>query len=268
MKRIREKLSKTRGASLIFALMVLLLCAFAGAAALTAAASNAGRYTHAEQDQQKYLSVASAMNLLCDKLEGPKLVFTLQRIETCDWSYNEGQLMEGKPEYDFSDIQMVWEGEEDFIKDFLPQEQLETSCKNLFINEFIPSDWQYNKDESNSFSTQSDDVSGTEVKSLIIKGESESELLDKNIEVVQAKISMDPDTNGISIVIGLVGEDAEKLIYETKMLLPMVTSSNSVSETRTTGNGNKGITTITTTLTVTVEWPSDGVITWRTWEGQ
>lgn len=66
----------TRGAALMIALLVFLIAALSGTIALTMAASNAGRYTHEKDDQQAYLSVISAGNLILDRLEGLTIVYT------------------------------------------------------------------------------------------------------------------------------------------------------------------------------------------------
>lgn len=63
-----RKLKSRRGMSIIMGLLLLLVCATVGAAALTSAASNAGRHTHMRQDQQRYLAVSSAAQLVRDKL--------------------------------------------------------------------------------------------------------------------------------------------------------------------------------------------------------
>lgn len=67
---VRNKLESRRGASIVIALLVLLICVTAGAAALTAAGANAGRYTHMRADQQRYLAVASAARLVRSELCG------------------------------------------------------------------------------------------------------------------------------------------------------------------------------------------------------
>lgn len=59
-----------RGASLVLALLIFLLCALAGASALIMAVANAGRYSHMEDDQQPYYSVTSAAMLMIDLLDG------------------------------------------------------------------------------------------------------------------------------------------------------------------------------------------------------
>lgn len=63
-----RKLKSSRGMSILMGLLLLLVCATAGAAALTSAASNAGRYTHMRRDQQRYLAVSSAARLVRDQL--------------------------------------------------------------------------------------------------------------------------------------------------------------------------------------------------------
>ena len=71
MKTLFEKIRNSRGASMLIALLVFFLAIFSGTVALTMASSNAGRYTHEREDQQAYLSVASAAKLILGKLENP-----------------------------------------------------------------------------------------------------------------------------------------------------------------------------------------------------
>lgn len=66
-----------RGASLMIALIIFLLCALAGASAFIMSASNAGRYSHT--DEQKYYSVSSAALMLVDMADD--LTYTSQTIE-------------------------------------------------------------------------------------------------------------------------------------------------------------------------------------------
>lgn len=68
MKRMRKKLNDPTGASILFAILVFMLCILAGTAAVTAASANSGRYSHQRADQQRYLSVASAVRLLTGEL--------------------------------------------------------------------------------------------------------------------------------------------------------------------------------------------------------
>lgn len=68
MGAIRNKLRSERGASILLALLFFLLCAMVGASVLMAAASNAGKSRSNREEQQKYLTLSSAMQLVCDEL--------------------------------------------------------------------------------------------------------------------------------------------------------------------------------------------------------
>lgn len=87
MHTTAKKLKSQRGASLIFALLVFMLCAFAGSAALVSASANAGRYARLEQDQQQYLSASSAATLLRDELHGQEIKVELTLRHTYTWWY-------------------------------------------------------------------------------------------------------------------------------------------------------------------------------------
>ena len=79
---LARKLKSNRGMSIVMGLLLLLVCITAGTAALTAAASNAGRYTHLRQDQQRYLTVASAARLVRDELCAGKYTAEATLTET------------------------------------------------------------------------------------------------------------------------------------------------------------------------------------------
>lgn len=68
-RKVRQKLNSKRGVSLVLALFLLLLCAFAGSAALTSASANTGRYTDHKTYQQQYLSASSAAKLILGSLK-------------------------------------------------------------------------------------------------------------------------------------------------------------------------------------------------------
>ncbi len=69
MKKLKQKLNSKRGVSIVMALLLALICLFAGAAALTAASANIGRYTYLRKEQQEYLSISSAARLLKTQFE-------------------------------------------------------------------------------------------------------------------------------------------------------------------------------------------------------
>lgn len=69
MKRLRKKLGSERGASILLALLMLLVCMMVGASVLAAAASNAGKVKSNQTEQQKYLTLSSAVQLVADELK-------------------------------------------------------------------------------------------------------------------------------------------------------------------------------------------------------
>lgn len=66
---LRKKLKSRRGASILLALALLLLCMMVTASLLTAAVSNAGKVRSNKEEQQKYLTLSSALRLVCGELE-------------------------------------------------------------------------------------------------------------------------------------------------------------------------------------------------------
>ncbi len=69
MKRVKEKLKSRRGASILLALLFLLVCVLVAMSVLMAAASNAGKIRSNREEQQKYFTLSSALNLIVDELE-------------------------------------------------------------------------------------------------------------------------------------------------------------------------------------------------------
>lgn len=68
MKRLREKWNSQGGASILLALLFLLVCMTAAASVLTAAASNAGKLRSNYGEQQKYLALSSALRLAAGQI--------------------------------------------------------------------------------------------------------------------------------------------------------------------------------------------------------
>lgn len=69
MNLITQKLNSKRGASLIIALLFMLICMTVGAVVLTAATANAGRSARIQAQQKDYLAVQSAARLLRDDIQ-------------------------------------------------------------------------------------------------------------------------------------------------------------------------------------------------------
>ena len=91
MKHIYEKLKSSCGASMIFALLIFVMCVLAGTVALSAASANVGRYTHLVQEQRQYFSVASALELLQsqldDRVETNPIKVAVKYVEEEKWWY-------------------------------------------------------------------------------------------------------------------------------------------------------------------------------------
>ncbi len=88
MKGFIKKLSGKKGASMILALLIVLISTFAGAGVITMAATNMGRYAHDTDDQQAYYSVTSAAILIRDTFA--KAQYTSQNAEykyESKWEY-------------------------------------------------------------------------------------------------------------------------------------------------------------------------------------
>ena len=67
-RAIFHKLRSQRGASLLLALLFLLLCSMVAASILMAAAANAGKYRSNLEEHQTYLALSSAITTLCYEL--------------------------------------------------------------------------------------------------------------------------------------------------------------------------------------------------------
>lgn len=68
MERLGKKLRSERGASLLLALLMLLVCMMVGSSVLAAAASNAGKARSNRTEQQRYLNLTSAIQLVADEI--------------------------------------------------------------------------------------------------------------------------------------------------------------------------------------------------------
>lgn len=83
MKRLREKLQSQSGTSILLALLMFLVCALVASSVLAAAASNAGRIRSGQVEHQKYLTLSSAIRLICDEVERAEYIGKYQVYE---WS--------------------------------------------------------------------------------------------------------------------------------------------------------------------------------------
>lgn len=77
MKRISEKLNHRGGASLVIALVVVLVAVFVGGSVLAAATVNGGRLANRRNREQSYLSQRSAAALLSEELNQSVLTLSI-----------------------------------------------------------------------------------------------------------------------------------------------------------------------------------------------
>ncbi len=69
MKKLTQKLHSQRGASILLALLFLLVCMMVAASVLMAAVSNAGKIRSNYEEQQRYLALSSALRLVAGEIE-------------------------------------------------------------------------------------------------------------------------------------------------------------------------------------------------------
>ncbi len=69
MKKVIQKLQSQRGASILLALLFLLVCMMVAASVLMAAVSNAGKIRSNYEEQQRYLALSSALRLVAGEIE-------------------------------------------------------------------------------------------------------------------------------------------------------------------------------------------------------
>lgn len=81
MKQLREKWNSQSGVSILLALLFLLVCILVSASVLMAAASNAGKSRSGYEEEQKYLTLSSALRLAAGELEAASYTgaYTVQR---------------------------------------------------------------------------------------------------------------------------------------------------------------------------------------------
>lgn len=70
MRALKAKLNSRRGASLLLALLFFLIALLVGASVLMAAASNGGKAKSNRDEQQAYLTLSSALQLVVDDING------------------------------------------------------------------------------------------------------------------------------------------------------------------------------------------------------
>ena len=81
MERLGKKLRSESGASILLALLMFLICTLVGATVLAAAVSNAGKARSNRTEQQKFLNLSSAIQLVADEIRQAKYTGKYQVYE-------------------------------------------------------------------------------------------------------------------------------------------------------------------------------------------
>lgn len=242
-----RKLKSRRGMSIIMGLLLLLVCVTVGAAALTSAASNAGRHTHMRQDQQRYLAVSSAAQLVRDKLCAGEYTASASLTET--YTRHRRTNAEGKtywvttgPDYSLTPLK-----DNQYHGDFAPW--LKEELDDLFQAQEVEPGWW-----SQGGKTQPDSPGALRYTDLAVQVDGADPLLSQvkwELEMgenyaITARFWLEETKNGKTSV-----------YYNTTLRVPgKVTSAESTSSGK---SGNSSWT--TTTQTVTVTWSAkDAVI--------
>ena len=77
-KSKRNNFTGRRGASVLIAMLVFLLAAFAGSAVLAMSSADLGRHTDAREEQEAYLTIASAIKYVRAGLDGLTITVTAE----------------------------------------------------------------------------------------------------------------------------------------------------------------------------------------------
>jgi len=101
---LKNKVRSNKGATMVFALVALILCVMISAVVIYTAFSNVGRVKKTQSEEQNYLSVSSAVMLFKDSLEGDSVSYEETRVSTttiiCDENWEPIDPTPGEPTLD------------------------------------------------------------------------------------------------------------------------------------------------------------------------
>lgn len=249
MKRMNEKLKNSRGASMVFALLVFLLCVLAGTAVLTAASANVGRYTHLEDEQRQYFSVASALEILQGKLNEREIKVEVQCVETETWYYEHET--PGDPS-----SKLVLKKEVSNEYNISKAGSLSpTYFQYQLLDKYLPSEW-WNKIKSDVSALVSSPLWSDKTYTIKLDETIDEEWLDK-IYPVTAIVKHGTDDGIFNLIIYLTTEKGDA--YPLKVEWPGEVKTETKTEVTTTGDPgiDTGTRTTTTTVTITLTWSEE-----------
>ena len=245
MKRICEKLKSSRGASILFAILVFMLCILAGTSALTAASANAGRYTHLEEDQRKYLSVASAIKMFKSEFAGKTFEASFTHTKTESWYWKTGD----------DGTKVLNETEKENLT---TTEETEGGVVHKFVNEYLE---QYFISMIPGAFTDPDEPAPV-MPETRLKISGNGKLADALTDVY---VTLEIDAvSGDLIFTFSSGGDTDGGAYVSTLRIPAEKEPEmSTPDVKVVveGTDEKGSRTVTTTATFKIEWKSDAVVT-------
>ncbi len=86
---LKNKIHSKQGATIVFALVALILCVMISAVLIYTAFSNIGRVKNTQSEEQNYLAVSSAVMMFKDALEGDSVSFEQTFIATTKKVYDD-----------------------------------------------------------------------------------------------------------------------------------------------------------------------------------
>lgn len=104
MRRLQGKLHSENGASILMAMLLLLVCCMVAASILAAVMSNAGKSRSNRAEQQKYLTLSSAIQLVADEIEKAEYTWKYTVYEwdvTTESDTEDSDMKESVTEYFF-----------------------------------------------------------------------------------------------------------------------------------------------------------------------
>lgn len=273
MKHIYEKLKSSCGASMIFALLIFVMCVLAGTVALSAASANVGRYTHLVQEQRQYFSVASALELfqsqLKDRVETNPIKVTVKYVEEEKWWYEPDDpttpttyTLHSEPTKQTLELVPALSAGETL--DYY-QYQLLENC--------IPAEWQADWDDLKTTAGIVPSLSFEEKYKVHLDESTctDSPSLPESLYPVDVTVKNGADDGNYTLEMHLTTENGDG--YPLKVVWTGEADTDTKTETVTTGgdpsdplaaHDSEGTRTTTTTLTCTLRWSEeDRVITFE-----
>ena len=262
MKHLTQKLKSQRGASMLFALLVFLLCMLAGTAALTAAAANVGRYAHLEDEQRQYFSTSSALALLQAELDAavaadpadpdapPPLTVTATYTETQNWYY-DATGSATTPTYGTPDCELT----------LSPKAEDLNYYQRLLLQNCVPTEWRsaYTGPSGGSFPTLGPSDVPPKLEYTIKPGSDfpPTGMEDAADSLYPVKVTLNGAPNSYTLQMDLTTGDDDA--YPLHVVWSGEAETETKGETTTTGDpdapSSSGTRKTVTTLTCTLRWP-------------